>query len=416
MYKRQIYKGAYFTNNKLTHFILDTKRKEKTTFIYAIESDENLNVSGENKIVDEEFSKIANSMGTRNISPDSTKVLIYHNRVSRKNPQQLVYKVYDSKFTKVINQGAAVLPIKNKDFSTEKVFVDNFGNVYVNTRITKAKKDRGRNQSNYYYKLIVFDTSGNTKEFDFDYPNSEISYIDFIPTKNNTLFCSGFLNDSGVSYKKSNISDSMFFSELNCKTLTIEESKKIDVKGLYPEKSKKEDIVPYKIREIYEKSDGGYSIVAEQYKLTISVYTNANGGTSYKYKYYYCDVACIQTDKNLNVLSVSKIPKYQLNASNPSIVTTFKNDKTYIVYEDLTRNLNSSGDDDLKRSSKKAFKSSNSNSLFLLTVNSNGETKKEIIYNYKNSRIRNYILGSHSSKDGEIILSAYNRIGVLNFK
>ena len=102
-----------------------------------------------------------------------------------------------------------------------------------------------------------------------------------------------------------------------------------------------------------------------------------------------------------------------MNAGNPSILSTYYNDKVYIVYEDLEKNADAEGDKDTKRSTKSLFSSSSRNALFLMTVAPSGEMKKEVIYSYKESKIRPRILTSMVATKNEIILNADDQIGVL---
>jgi hypothetical protein len=412
--KKYEYEGAYFLNNGILHFIKETKRREDKEFIYTGFSDFNLKTSDKLNIVDEvsDDDKVAN-FGLRSISPDSTKVLIYHENIGKKKePNILVYKVYNSTITDVVSEGMVSLPIKSKNYESEEVRVDNLGNVYVLARITKEKSEKEKYHSEYYYKLIVFAKDKTVKEFDFDYAENNISYIDMIAGKNNTFFCTGFLTNLKGGKKKL-LSDEMFYAALDCNTLKLGESKMLKVEGLYPEEVKKsEDFVPYKIRKIYQKSDGGFSIVAEQYKLVITTHSTQYG-TSTTYTYYYCDIACIQVDNKIAVTSITRVPKYQRNAGNPSVITTFNNDNTYVIYEDLTSNLQAGDDKKTKRSTKSMFSSDSKNSLFLLTIDAKGEANKEIIYGYKESGIKPRILASREIGRGEILLNADDQIGLL---
>lgn len=412
--KKYLYEGAYFLNNGILHFINETKRKEDKNFLYSGFSDFSLKTSEKLNIIDEVNDKDKSEyFGSKRISPDSTKVLVYHENMGKKRePNVLVYKVYNSGITDIVNEGIASLPIKSKNYETDDVRVDNLGNVYVLAKIIKEKSEREKYHSEYYYKLIVFAKDKTVKEFDFDYAENDISYIDMIAGKNNTFFCAGFLTNLKGGKKKL-LSDEMFYAALDCNTLNLGESKMLKVEGLYPEEVKnKEDFVPYKIRKIYQKSDGGFSIVAEQYKLVVTTHTTQYG-TSTSYSYYYCDIACIQIDNKKEVTSITRIPKYQRNAGNPSVITTFKNDKTYVVYEDLTSNLQAVDDKKTKRSSKAFLSSDSKNSLFLLTIDSKGEPNKEIIYGYKESDLRPRILSSKEINFGEILLNADDQIGLL---
>lgn len=412
--KKYLYEGAYILNTGILHFINETRRKEDKNYLYSGFSDFNLKTSEKLNVLDEVNDKDKSGFfGSRRISPDSTKVLVYHENIGKKKePNVLVYKVYNSTITDVITEGAMSLPIKSKNFETDDVRVDNLGNVYVLAKIIKEKSEKEKYHSEYYYKLIVFTKDKSVKEFDFDYAENDISYIDMIAGKNNTFFCAGFLTNLKGGKKKL-LSDEMFYVALDCNTLKLGESKMLKVEGLYPDEVKnREDFVPYKIRKIYEKSDGGFSIVAEQYKLVVTTHSSQYG-TSTSYTYYYCDIACIQVDNKIAVTSITRVPKYQRNAGNPSVISTFRDNKTYIVYEDLTSNLQAVSDKKTKRSSKSFLSSDSKNSLFLLTVDSQGEPNKEIIYAYKESDLRPRILASREINRGEILLNADDQIGLL---
>lgn len=421
--KKYIHKGSLFLKDKIVHIIKEHKRKEDKYIVYACFNDLNLKYSDKTILLDEENDDYSNySLGSHYVSPDSTKVLIFHERTGkRKEPSTLSLKVYKSDFSDLLLDKIVEVPIKDKNFSTENISVDNLGNVYVLAKIIRERKERVKGQSSDYYKLIVFDkTTGSPKEFDFDFENQSITSIDIIPSKNNTLICTGFLGDveeGFFSKKVSNVSDEMFSAVLDCNTQTLSSTFKLQVEGLYPEKVRKsQDFVPYKVRDIFPKPDGGYVVVAEQYKLVITTTYSTNGGTRTTYTYYYCDIACLQVDKNGKLESITKVPKYQLNAGNPSITSTFINGNTYIVYEDLAKNLEAENDKDTKRSSKGFFSSDSKNALFLLTIDSQGKPKKEIIYDYKESKIRPRITASRWINSSTIIINANDQIGKLDFK
>lgn len=367
--KKYMYLGAYFLKDKIVHFIEENVRKEDKNYLYAGITDLNLKTSEQTLVLDE-ADEDAIIFGNRSISPDSTKVLVYHEiRGKKKEPNTLSFKVYNASFTEVLLEKSAQLPIKSRNFQTEEIKVDNLGNVYVLAKIDKEKEEKEKDQSKYYYKLIVFGKEDTPKEFDFDYPNKDIESIDVIPGENNTFICTGFLKtlNKGLfgSGKKTLISDELFSAIIDCKTRTLQTSTKYELDGLYPEKPKKaEDYVPYKVRNIFFKKDGGAVIVAEQYKLVI-VTRSSQYGTSTQYYYYYCDIATIQINNKSEVASVSKMPKYQMNAANPSIISTYFNGTTYVVYEDLEKNADAEGDKDTKRSSASIFSSSSKNALFL---------------------------------------------------
>lgn len=420
--KRFTYYNSIFIKNKITHVISERIRKEDKDILFASFTDLNLKNNDKTIVLDEtlEDEKTV-GFGKTYVSPDSTKVLIYRERKGRKKePSTLVFKVFAGDFTKVLLDKVVEIPIKNMNFSTESISVDNLGNVYVLAKIIRENKERQKGQSSFYFKLVVFDKINATpKEFDFDFENQEVGSIDIIPSKNNTLICTGFLRgieEGFFSKKVSAVSDEMFSAILDCSTLNLSSTFKLKVEGLYPEKIRKsEDFVPYLVRNIFPKPDGGYVVVAEQYKLVIYTTYSQQGGTRTSYNYYYCDIACLHIDKSGKLESITKIPKYQLNASNPSIISTYVNGNTYIVYEDLAKNLTAENDKETKKSSKGFFTSDSRNALFVLTIAPNGAPTKEIIYDYKESKLRPRIFSSRLINPSTIILNADDQIGKLQF-
>lgn len=416
--KRFGYLNTYFVKDKIVHFVTEHKRKEDKNYLYSISTDLNLKTSDKTYILDE-ADEDALQFGSRSISPDSTKFVVYHEiEGKKKEPNTLNFKVYNTSFTEVLLNKSAQLPIKARNFSTESITVDNFGNVYVLAKVGKEKDEREKDKSKFYYKLIVFNKSETPKEFDFDYDTKDIESIDLIAGDNNTLICTGFLKSLGKGFLSSNkktlISDELFSMIIDCKTLTMTSSKKYELEGLYPEKPKKTaDYVPYAVRNIFPKKDGGFIMVAEQYKLVITHYSSPNGGSRTTYTYYYCDIAVVNINSKSEVVSVVKTPKYQVNAGNPSIKSTYKDGNVYIVYEDLEKNIEAENDKETKRSSRSMFSSDSKNALFLLTVSDSGKAKKEIIYSYKESKIRPRIMTTKVIGKGEMILNADDQIGYL---
>lgn len=420
--KRFYFIKSLFINNKIVNLIKEHKRKEDKDVLFASFTDLDLKINEKTLILDETLEDEKSlSFGTTYISPDSTKVLVFHEKAGRKKePSRLSIKVYNSEFTGVLLDKLVEIPIKNKNFSTENISVDNLGNVYILAKIYRQGKEREKGQSEVYYRLIVFDKiNGNPKEFEFDFENQAIGSIDIIPSKNNTLICTGFLSDiedGFLSKKVSRVSDEMFSAVLDCKTQTLSSTFKLKVDGLYPEKLKKtQDFVPYLVRNIFPRPEGGYVVVAEQYKLVVRSTYSPQGGTRTTYYYYFCDIACLYVDKGGKLESITKIPKYQLNARNPSIISTFIDGKTYIVYEDLEKNLEAENDKETKRSSRPGvFSSDSKNALFMLTISEDGTPKKEVIYDYKESKLRPRILSSKLINPRTIILNADDQIGKLS--
>jgi len=80
----------------------------------------------------------------------------------------------------------------------------------------------------------------------------------------------------------------------------------------------------------------------------VVVTTYSQYGSRTSYYYYFCDIAIININSKSEVESVSKMPKYQMNAANPSILSTYYNGNVYIVYEDLEKNAEAENDKETK--------------------------------------------------------------------
>lgn len=415
--KKKVYAGAYFVSDKIVHFVKESIRKEDKQYLYGAITDLDLNTREKIYILDEADDN-ASMFGIRSISPDSTKVLVYNElKGKKKDPSVLNLKVYNTNFTDVLFEKSVSLPIKASKFDMESVSIDNFGNIYVLAKIYKEKDERVKDQSLFSYRLFTFSKTQPNKEFDFDYPSRDVESIGLLPGENNTMVVTGFLKilNNGLfgKGKKALISDELFTSVIDCKTQTIASANKFDLEGLYPEKPRKtEDYAPYKVRNIFSRADGGSVLVAEQYKLVITTY-QTQYGVHTTYRYYYCDVAVIHINSKSEVESVSKLPKFQMNADNPSILATYYEGNTYIIYEDLEKNSEAVTDKETKRSTSKLLSSDKKNALMLLTVNAKGEMTKDPIYSYKESKIRPRIFGSKVVSKNEIILSAKDQVGVL---
>ena len=412
--KKYSYLGAYFLKDNITHFIHDNVRKEKKNLHLAAKTDFNLSTPENTLIIDETSVKKSNikEFGLRNISPDSTKIIVFKEVLDNKRKKnKLSFTVYSNSLDQIINRAIATPNVKSKDYETESVHVDNTGNVYIFSKIERTGKNKKKGYSNLLYKLNVYTIDGKNKQFDFDFKEKDINDI-YFHIGENRLLCTGFLKD--LKGKRSDISDELFLISFDKESIEMKDSKILKLKDAYPEKLKVKHKTPYLIRKIYEKSDGGFSIVAEQHKIVLV--RTKYGVTA---NYFYCDIICTNINNKLEINKINRIPKYQLNTINPSIKTTFKDDNTYIIYEDQTANIDTSSNNEKKLKKSKASKLSNrkNHSLFMITAYGNGDYKKEILYKYKDFKIKPTILKAVDLENGKIILSGNkNQLGILNIE
>ncbi|MDN3675290.1 hypothetical protein QWY99_19850 [Flavobacterium branchiarum] len=412
------YVKNYFLGKDIIHILSEHKRKKKTLSIYASKTNKDFEPIDETMVLSEVNYKDMVKYGVK-MSPDSTKIVVWTELKGKKKskPNSIEYKIFDTKLKNVLKEKTVILPQNAEDMRVYNCLIDDYLNFYVNSQITKPKKEQKKEESETYYSVFVYGKNDELKNIACDYKNKFIDSYYLNITKDNTLICTGFLSPIIKGFLKSKkremVSDEIFIVKNDCKTLAEKENKVISVSSLYPEKvSKVSEYVPYKVREVHELNDGSLSIVAEQYK---AVYHSGYKGNGY-FVYYYCDIAVINLDNKSQVKGMVKIPKYQQDVRNPSLLTTTYKGKTYVVYEDETKNDNVNTDKEIKKSTSSIFSRDKNNSLFLVTVNAKGEMKKEIIYSYDKSEIRSNFSKCEVIKDGEIMLNANDYIGILKIK
>jgi hypothetical protein len=402
--KKYSYLGAVLIQDKITHFIKDVDRKENVAAIYAAHSDGNLNPSEQINIIDEvDKNSKTDYMGARRISPDSSKIVMFHADNLPRGEREISYKVYSSNFSTLLHKGSIVLPPRKLSFMIQNVAIDNSGNVFVLGRLEKTKDERSKGDSRYYYALYAVTPDKKTKEFEFDYPEKNIVSMDVIVGKNNELYCAGFLATTKKNSKYF-LTDHMFFAKMNTTSFEITSSKMSSLSKLYPERVGRADNLSYLVKDIFEKEDGGFLVIGEQYQ---EVVVRSKYGTSVTR--YYADIAAITTDKEGILTRVSKIPKMQVSVRNPSIIATFKDDNCYILYEDHKKNANVREDKKIKPI--KGL-SSSAHSVFLLTVKPDGTVQKKEVYNFKEVNIKPDWANSTNIGNGTILLYANDQFGV----
>src|SRR5690606_8364567 len=102
--KRYSLRQSLFIDNKIVHIIEERKRKEDKYQLLAAFTDLDLNTNDKTLIIDEITEKeLTSTFGDTYISPDSTKVLVFHEKSGKKKePSRLSLKVYSSDFKSML--------------------------------------------------------------------------------------------------------------------------------------------------------------------------------------------------------------------------------------------------------------------------------------------------------------------------
>jgi hypothetical protein len=345
------------------------------------------------------------------ISQDKSKILFFY-----KKKQELTYKVYDNTFTKIINEGKYIFPVSDDKSKFESFNVDNNGNIISIVSKLKEKNDKLKGFSETQYIAFITKNNQTTEPITFDFKGYDISYINCFFTTPNSVIFTGFLNSLDGNSKDKRVTSKMFFSNFSSNDYKLVNENLVNVDGLYPEKiNNKDDFMAYDIKNIYYKSNGGYSVVAEQ-NYIYSVMTSGFNSpmVSYSSVKKYGDIAVINFKKNFEIENTTRIPKLQSNFSNVSIASTFKDDVIYVFYDDLAANFELKNEDDLKRNITKGFISNlKDRSIFSIVVQPDGKYKKHKIFDYKNDKRELLFRNSFYLKNGNFLTRTFNHIGLI---
>ncbi len=135
-------------------------------------------------------------------------------------------------------------------------------------------------------------------------------------------------------------------------------------------------------RSFLQRSDGGFYLVGEQYRMIVSMSSSSNG-VSYKYYYSYEDEYISSFDSSGNELWVRKLPKkqYFANYSEYGGISSFiYNDNVYIFRLDLIENKDLGDREPVKIQS---FKGS---SLVLSKISKEGKVETEYIMHFNDRK------------------------------
>lgn len=331
---------------------------------------------------------------------DRSKLLIcnfYYNRKTKHTERDFI--VLATSTAKVLYEGT--FSINTIEETAGEIMVDNQGNTYFGSTSYQRIGSKLSGKTHPVQQVTIFAPDGRSMVWRVDFPGRYIPGVDIIQEDNNTVYIAGFVYDEAIRATRITDAD-LFLYRLDPLKLAFRDSLYTTVKGLYPEgKLKEDDRLTYTIRHIYEKTSGGVVVIAEQYKQI----TNQYGSRE-----MYNDIACIPINAAQNVGSIVRIPKLQFDFDNPSFLSTFINDKVFLLYNDLQENLAVSGEMVKNVANKKE-----KNGLFLVTIGSDNQYKKELLYGYETGQPMPVLQAGYVMDKGKIFLCSDEQVGIVQF-
>jgi len=299
------------------------------------------------------------------VSPDETKILTYRGLNKRKDEsnERILYTVFDDKF-KQLWEEEVEFPYPADMFSVYTTRLGDDGNIYVKGVEYQTKEERkasrreGKQQ--YTYHLLVFKAKSKTpKDYKIQLEEGKFitdMQIELAPTGN--LVAAGFYSNKGSSSVKG-----AFYMSIDAETrqvlkqkttefpldfitqnMTEREKKQAEKKE---KKGKEPELLEFDLDDIVMQSDGGVTLIAEQFfiRVVTTTTTSSNGSTTTRttYHYYYNDIIALSFNGDGTLAWKCKIPKRQHTVNDGGYYSSYAyaavGDKLYFVFNDNPKNL-----------------------------------------------------------------------------
>jgi len=320
------------------------------------------------------------------LSPDRTKLLVYHNDPYEKySNEKFSYKVFDSDLNELWSKQIE-LPYKDKNFKVSGYQLDNESNVYMLSRVTVEEESAKYNK---YSILALFQKNKEIREYDIHLKNKPISDISFSIAPNGDLVAAGFYSNNASS--EYNISGT-FFLRVDEKTKEVVSSSTKDFEKEFLTQfmsdrraRKNKALYNYNIDYIFLDSVGGATVIAEQfYENTVCTSDPRTGYSRCNYYYYYNDIIVIKIAPDGTILWTKKIPKGQVSVNDNGPYSSYfalnKNNDIYLIFNDNPKNINTVG-------SGKTLNNFRKSVAVMVTITNEGKIIKNLLYDSSDQKI-----------------------------
>lgn len=296
--------------DKRYYIFLETVNKDK------LELNKDARKIGEVSYQDIDGSKLDNFVVT--VSPNKERILLSYSIVNKNEITRLGIQVFDKDFKQLWIRESDFPRIEGKDVSVGNYTIDNDGNVYLGQNTYDKKREVWNlhltcfpmNNGEPRVEEVVF--SGDK------YARSET----IICSPRGEIICAGFYSSPGKMSVSGTFSY-LYSTQLG--TLLSKNEKEFDedfitmgmndkdAEKVMEKKDKDKEFdegYSYYIDRKYQRKDGGFSLIAEKFKIQVQTVRNGNMVTTYYY-YNYNDIIVLTYNVDGSIRWVQKIPKYQ---------------------------------------------------------------------------------------------------------
>lgn len=357
-----------FKNNFIL-FFEDIDRETDKKIMYGQKIDFEGNSVGELVKVDERDKLRRSKDGSFEIiyTEDSLNFLVVKNPSYEKYAnEKFNFKIFDESLQLLHNLEVA-LPYRDKEFTLKNTILSKENIIYLLARIEVPRKERKREEANYYNELISIDPENGAvvKQYEIKLADKYIEQVDIYLDKKENIKCFGFYSDLRGSGKAKDGIKGAFYFELDKMSKGINKEGTKDFNDALVEelagkrRARKEKGLEtfFTIRNIFDKEDGGTMILVEESYVMEVTTSSQNGASTTNYHYHTNDVLGINIDPRGKIVWYAVIPKEQHTINDGgkfgSFYASYSKGNTYIIYNDDAKNaLTNSYDKTMKKPMK----------------------------------------------------------------
>lgn len=394
--------GVMMLKDKLLVFSSFQNSKDKKHYLFVQNlNPETLALMPNSKLIGEldysGLNKYNNTVFQFEISPDSSKVLVFYTLLNKHNETlRTGMYVYDQDMNIKWKNSNVVAKYAGGVFEYSRFRVDNDGNVYLLGLIYKDRdnyfdaahfKDRGffssdtyfTDKPNYTYQLYRYSDEGKTEDiYTLSLPGKFIRSLNYFPSNGNTIICTGMYASTGkISVEGSFAFNFDLLSKQTNGLSTKEFGTELISMGFNPNElnrfkrsiSNKQEWDPfsYLLSEMKTKKNGDKYFVAEQY--INGTKTEKSGNTiTYSAIHMHNDLFVVTLSSDYQIKRIDKIQKrqYWLNSDSYNSYSSIeKSGNLYFIYNTF-------------ESSDAMFKNIELGNSYITRLDTNGKQQKTI--------------------------------------
>lgn len=342
--RKRAFHGVSLVRNDIYLFSAFQNEQQKKHFLFAQTIDKETLLPGDDlRMIGEidytGINKYYDTQFYQELSPDSSKILVYYNLMNKDN-ENIRYGMYvfSDKMELIWKKENVVPEIAEGVFSFQRFRIDNEGTVYLkgtnytdldNYYETAAFKDREffskdifyADVPNYVTQIYMFTPDGEQRHVNISLPDKFVRSLTFIPGGEGTLFCAGVYSDPGTisavgtftfgldfgSKKISELSSMEFGQEMIELGFDEKEMKKFR-KSI--DNSQEWDPFDYPLSEIRTDGNGERYFIAEQYIRGTKVEKSGNM-TTYRSIFLNNDLYVTKLNSDGSIRKIHKVNKRQ---------------------------------------------------------------------------------------------------------